>query len=744
MGLPGLASEVLGLVASYLDGYDVRKLELCGSRLLNTKLATAVTNLCCAVRCLEEFPSWLFSYSKLRQLEVKAVDGTRDTLLTQTSSGFLPPQVHESLYSLEFQFSPAVELLSDYHEPRTLRTMTPNLTYLNIDSRGNLRESWVHNLPKGLKTLRLAVAQSAHTWSSSTIRSLPRTLEVLSLTTTIACYKDDERDIWPPNIRVLEVSVTDLVCLLSVVPQTVDRLICSANTCDALHTSLLPQKVKELRIAVRVDILVVDVPLPPQISSFWLGRITSIMNAFGECVIQPYSGMVDETKWLELLRSSFPPNITHISDNIVIPWSWTASVFPNLKNWTFDAAKQSSFSFSSQRKDVESNSLQRFELEYLKHNKNENDSKESITGGEEAKESVDTFLPTKLARLSFSGNVSSRNVLEVLQSLSYGSLVDYTGPLGTEEQIRAILSAGSPLSSLSLVQGSSSTQQDTEIGKDLFHLPDYFWTHLGSTLVRLSVPVARFSSLRCLEQIGPQFRMLLLSISENYGEKETLALWSELPFPLSTTSLSIFSRSCVTVPHFWTVSSFAKFKSLRSLSIYQADTPTHAHTASTSKDCSSDPKKFKDCEKTEEQRDATSYLFFETLPKSLTGIETPIPASLSPLSVSKLPSSLFRLSIKFPLGTSLLTHWTIDHFTNLPRRLGYLNATFESVPPPSNAPLGRGISLKSLNDQLPPTLTRLLATPPSKIASLVSTPAMLLDASFTRRSTEVGKQEGQS
>lgn len=670
MLLSALSDELLAHIATLVDYSDVKRLEMSGSAQIRKKLRRGIRELSVFVDTLQVVPLSPYEIPGLRRLIVNAHD-THGWISSRFANlPYLPDEAHKSLHTLDFKHMNGFALLSSRYGQKTLATQLPNLQHLFIMADGGIEATWWQNLPSKLVSLRLVnLSPATICYDYHLVSKLPRTLETLDFSslnfilpkTEVAKLHTTaiEWD-WPDHLTILRIGEVDTLAVCRTVPKSVTRMEMTSKLFDDrsafLFASWLPRHLKRLKIlpmthkAFRKSevIFVCDVALPSSLSELY-GPLSYYTDG-------PY------------LHPKSPLNLVIPEDAILLTgdssraeWEKIAK-FPNLFLFPFairDAPEwrhifdEEHFAYDVRSADAvmlpDGTSMAVFKEEWLPD-------RPYCSG-------CSFWLEKDLLPIITSP------FIEKLHSFKY--IRELEMPINDDSVALAISSL--PLTTLRCDFSCARSP-----------LSSNFWKIMGSKLVDLKAHAASFANIQCLEEFGPQFASIELSICASQGE----AFWNHSNgcVPLSP----YLHRAFISVqfPSFlpprdnlpYLSSSFQHLSSLRFLWLQIDSTrsvgdweqfPAHV------------PEKEGE-QKTGIPPDATSdnaelaplkseaYKIFSSIPPSIEVLMMDVPMHLAAKNLKVLPQSLCQLNIGF-LGRDYVHNWTLEHYESLPRRLRTLS-----------------------------------------------------------------------
>lgn len=288
--LESVSDECIDLITRHLAYFDVRALELCGSRALSARIERGVSQVRVLVPSLGEWPLHAFNYRNMRSLEVgnagRECTQKLTTPVVAKDDVLIPQAGHKQIERLVIR---TVLCFSVLHlNGPSLHELLPNLRSLELLGEGAFKpEVLFKNLPPNLTFLRLkptGITRYVHRdIPTSLIASLPRSLETLLLQD---CYIGNESEpfgpeiqlSFPPTLTRLQFTTTYILPALEAVPKSVTDLKLEKKYM-ALHQELIVSKLHSLNLkrfvfkcddAYKKASLVLDKPFPSTLTSLKL------------------------------------------------------------------------------------------------------------------------------------------------------------------------------------------------------------------------------------------------------------------------------------------------------------------------------------------------------------------------------------------------------------------------------------------------------------------------------------------
>lgn len=285
MSLPLLSLDVIGIITYLLDGDDVFRLKLAGSRLLWTKIEASCTALFCFVRPTLAFPFSAFSLPRLAHLSVSVPLGYASSPLRLHHRLPLPSRPLGGVQSIRFNFSQSLSVLSLVDASPALSSAFPNLTRLKITgSHAFITPDNLRALPRTLKSFSAKNRQQYTATISylDVLPNLPRHLERLSLKEIRIQPNEQSKTYegaeWPKSLTRLKIDRFDSRSFLSHLPVAIEEIKCSfmpaTTPIEPIRTSQLPRTLRKLvlkSLFIVWPYIIHDGDLPPNLVVHDLG-----------------------------------------------------------------------------------------------------------------------------------------------------------------------------------------------------------------------------------------------------------------------------------------------------------------------------------------------------------------------------------------------------------------------------------------------------------------------------------------
>ena len=661
-----LSSELIGAIADLLPSQAITNLLNTGNGALRYRIRKGAANLELEVGPLENFPSWAFSFPRLRSLRVLSVHRKYSSPVSPLTLDLLPHEPHTLLHTLEFCFLPAMLVLRPHSDDRTIANMCPNLTKLKVAIGRQFQSSWLRNLPSTISILHLDFQDQDDSrptyFRPGDIASLPESLTELEMSQNGLFRVTPKPDtIWPQNLTKLVCETYNPLPFFDSLPRTLMHLSCS-ETChsDPIPFSLLPPGLVFFEFKKRMPTFILDAPLPPRMRVFLVDQISKYRTVDGQYLA---TGHMDATELDEKFPFFFPPTLEHFTTPSVATKVLlkhcpaiqeigpSNSFFRFFPNWSY---KNASLVLRQLNDPENPKWLQR----HLAR------SKKALLSGKELKEEEEPEA-VKSYRFMNLKTITIDNRLDLTQGnahFMWSGLINpkvlqsYQGPL-VREYAKLIVSAGVALRRL-VIPFSWSPEP----------LTCQFVEYLGKSLIELNCATTVLPNLS-----SPEFvkRQLFWSFNSNF---ETLELrldpvwhenfWSTLPIPPSSTSVTIFMytqkflhEQYKAINADW--SSLTQLKTLRIETAQLKELSTVEPTTHLQIPGFRHPTRF--------ETPGVTYSGIATLPPSITDLRCFLPVQLSVEGVAALPRNLISAHFAFCNGDA--NSWTPKHWEAFPKKI---------------------------------------------------------------------------
>ena len=676
--LSSLSSELVGAIADLLPSQAITNLLNTGNGALRYRIRKGAANLELEVGPLENFPSWAFSFPRLRSLRVLSVHRKYSSPVSPLTLDLLPHEPHTLLHTLDFCFLPAMLVLRPHSGDRTIANMCPNLTKLKVVVGHDFQSAWLRNLPSTLSNLHLtSTPPNGFTpgfFGPEDIGELPKSLTELTLSHKWVLVKPDT--IWPQNLSKLVCATADIMKLLPSIPKTLVHLSCDAGQrVDNIPFSLLPPGLVFFELQNTYASFILDTPLPPRMRTF----LAINPKFFIPGGVTFTSDHLDEMELNNKFPYFFPRTLERFTPPAV-PLQLLARHCPELEDLHRSYALFRTFPHWSYKgaslvlRQLDDPENPKWSERYLSR------LKKATLAGRSLKPVQEPEAVNKFRFAKFKTMESPFFVLQGQAHLIFGGLInpktfqEYIGPM-RRKYPNLIISAGVALKKL--------------IVTDRVRYDDSwscrFVEHLGKSLVELEcdsdlLPLfesPEFQKRQPMRTFNSNFEKLTMFIHSVQTLESSKTVWSTMPFPPSSTFISLsclgdqsnLQLHCATTEADW--SGFTRLETLH----FSQDLRGYAGWSS------GDAISPSVVDEGEFEEPGVTFKFIATLPPSITDLRCFLPLQLSVEGVRALPRNLITAHFDF-YKHQVDDSWTTEHWEAFPKKivsLTVLGAAFGKI-----------------------------------------------------------------